>query len=46
MLKVDPRFKLDRGFKGPYHVQDATATNAAIKMVNNPNSEELVASLQ
>ena len=46
MLKVEPRFKLDRGFKGPYHVQDVTTTNATIQIMNDPNSEPLVVSLQ
>jgi len=46
MLKVEPRFKLDRGFKGPYWVRDVTTTNATIQMMNDPNSKELVVSLQ
>ena len=43
MLKVEPRFRLDRGCKGPYRV---TPTNAAIQMMNDPSAEPLIVSLQ
>ena len=42
MLKVEPRFKLDRNYKGPYRVQEVTATNATIQLMNEPDSEPLV----
>jgi len=45
MVKLESRFKLDRGFKGPYRVRDVTNTNATIQMMNDPKSEELVVSL-
>ena len=28
MLKVQPRFKLDRSYKGPFTIQSLTSTNA------------------
>jgi len=46
MLKVEPRFKLDRSYKGPYRAQEVTATNATIQLVNEPDSEPLIVSLQ
>ena len=46
MLKVEPRFKLDRGYKGPYRVDEVTPTNAAIQMMNDPTAEPLIVSLQ
>ena len=46
MLKVDPRFKLDRGYKGPFRVNEVTPMNATIQMMNDPNAEPLVVSLQ
>ena len=39
MLKVQPRFKLDRCYKGPFAVESLTATNAVIK-VRGDNSAE------
>ena len=39
MLKVEPKFKLDRGFKGLYRVQNITTTIATMQMNNNSNSE-------
>ena len=39
MLKVQPRFKLDRPYKGPFQVQSLTSTNAVIKLVNDTNAE-------
>ena len=46
MLKVEPRFKLDRGYKGPFRVNEVTSTNATIQMMNDPKAEPLVVSLQ
>ena len=36
MLKVDPKFKLDRSFQGPYRVHSVPATCASIQPVNCP----------
>ena len=46
MLKVEPMFKLDHGYKGPYRVNEVTTTNAAIQMMNDPTAEPLIVSLQ
>ena len=39
MLKVQPRFKLDRPYRGPFEVQSLSSTNAVIKLVNDKNAE-------
>ena len=39
MLKVQPRFKLDRFYKGPFTVESLTATNAVIRMSNDSSAE-------
>ena len=36
MLKVEPRYKLDHAFRGPYRVQSTTQTNAIIRPVSDP----------
>ena len=46
MLKVEPRFKLDRSYRGPYRVQGVTPTNVFIRPVNDPNGEVLDVSIQ
>ena len=46
MLKIEPRFKLDRPFRGPYRVHTVTATCAHIKLINKPDAELLTVSLQ
>ena len=46
MLKVEPRFKLDRSHRGPYRVQGVTPTNVFIRPVNDPNGEILDVSIQ
>ena len=46
MLKVDPKFKLDRQFRGPYRVHNVTATCAYIQPINMPNSDVICVSLQ
>jgi len=46
MMKVEPKFRLDRSYHGPYRVLDVTPTNAIIQKVNDPNSENLNVSLQ
>jgi len=39
MLKVQPHFKLDRPYKGPFKVESLTSTNAVIKLVNDESAE-------
>ena len=39
MLIVEPRFKLDRSYRGPYTVQGVTPTIIFIRLVNDPNGE-------
>jgi len=46
MLKVEPRFRLDRGFKGPFRIQSLTATNAVIKPMNDCNGKPINVSRQ
>jgi len=46
MLKVEPRFKLDRPYKGPYRVKEVTPTNVFIQQINNPIGEVLDVSIQ
>ena len=46
MMKVEPKFRLDCTYKGPYRVLDVTSTNAIIQKVNDPDSEKLNVSLQ
>ena len=46
MLKVEPRFKLDRAYKGPYRVMEVTSTNAVIRTVHDPVAEPWNVSLQ
>ena len=46
MLKVDPKFKLDRQFRGPYPVHNVTATCVYIQPINMPNSDVICVSLQ
>ena len=46
MLKVEPAFKLDRTFQGPYRVHDVTPTCASIQPINSPNEETIFVSLQ
>ena len=47
MLKVEPTFKLDRTFRGPYRVHDFTPTCAlSIQPINSPNEETIFVSLQ
>ena len=45
MLKVEPRFRLDRSYKGPYRVVSVTATNVFIHPLNNPE-DQITVSLQ
>ena len=46
MLKVEPRFKLDRTFGGPYRVTGVTSTCATIVPINTPDGEVINVSLQ
>ena len=46
MLKTQPRFRLDRSFKGPFVVQSVTSTNAVIKAKDNEDAEEINVSRQ
>ena len=46
MLKVEPRFKLDRLFRGPYRVHRVTSTCAHIRLINQPDAELITVSLQ
>ena len=46
MLKVEPRFKLDRTFRGPYRVTGVTSTCATIVPINSPDGEVINVSLQ
>ena len=46
MLKVEPRFKLDRTYRGSYHVQGVTSTCATIVPINTPDGEVINVSLQ
>ena len=41
MLKVEPRFKLDRSFKGPFVVKSLTSTNAVIRLQGDDNAEKI-----
>ena len=41
MLKTQPRFRLDRSFKGPFVVQSVTSTNAVIKAKDIEDAEEI-----
>ena len=46
MLKSEPRFKLDRSFKGPYRVTKVTATNGMVKPLNAPEEDIMIVPLQ
>lgn len=45
MLKVEPRFRLDRNYKGPYRVVGVTSTNAFIHPLSDP-TDQITVSLQ
>ena len=45
MLKVEPRFRLDRNYKGPYHVVSVTPTNVFIHPLSDP-TDQITVSLQ
>ena len=46
MLKVDPKFKLNKDFHGPYQVHGETSTNARTQPNNKPDAEVICVSLQ
>ena len=46
MLKVEPRFKLDRPYRGPYRVTGVTPTNVFVRPINDPAGEILDVSIQ
>ena len=46
ILKVEPRFKLDQTFRGPYHVESVTSSNVVIRPVNDPTAERWNVSIQ
>ena len=46
MLKVQPKYKLDRRYKGPFVIKSLTDTNAVIQGKGDPSSEELNVSIQ
>ena len=39
MLKVQPLFKLDHSYKGPFTVEPLTTTNTVIKVRGNSSAE-------
>jgi len=45
-LRVNPKFKLDRSFHGPYQVHGVTSTSARIQPMNKPDDELICVSLQ
>ena len=46
MLKTEPRFKLDRSFKGPFVMKSLTSTNAVIQLKDDDTAELLNVSRQ
>ena len=43
---MQPKFKLDRTYHGPYRVYEATSTNVKVKPVTTPDVEAITISLQ
>ena len=37
MLKTEPRFRLDRSYKGPFEIKSLTSTNAVIQLKDDTN---------
>ena len=46
MLKTEPRFRLDRSYKGPFKIKSLTSTNVIIRLKNDNTAEELNVSRQ
>ena len=45
-MKVEPRFCLDRAYKGPFQFKSLTSTNAVIELRNDSNAEAMNVSRQ
>ena len=45
-VKVQPKFKLDHNFHGPFRVYKVTGNNAKVKLTTNPDVESRTLSLQ
>ena len=43
-MKVQPKFKLDHTYHGPYRVYEATGTNVKVKPVSTPDVESITLS--
>ena len=41
MLRVEPKFRLDRNHRGPYKIKSLTSTNAAITLKDDDSGEEI-----
>ena len=46
MLKTEPRFRLDRSYKGPFVIKSLSTTNADIQLTDDPAAEILNVSRQ
>ena len=46
MLKVEPRFRLERVYKGPFQIKSLTSTNAVVVLKSDDNAEEMNVSRQ
>ena len=46
MIKTEPRFRLDRSYKGPFEIKSLTSTNAMIQLKHDVRAEELNVSRQ
>ena len=46
MLRVEPKFKLDKTYRGHYRVTGVTQINVLIRPINDPNGEVLDVSIQ
>ena len=46
MLKIQPKFKLDRQFQGPFIILSLTATNAILQAKDDKNGETIIVSRQ
>ena len=46
MVKTQPRFRLDRKYKGPFKIKGVTPTNVIIRLKDDSTAEELCVSCQ
>jgi len=46
MLKVEPRFRLDRAYNGSFQIKSLTSTNAVIELRNDNNADAMNVSRQ